>query len=95
MTIATRGLQDPEEAGAAATDYLRMFGLVSVGYMWLRMARVAHAKMPTGNGSAAFYDAKLKTARFYVTKLLPQTRALAATIEAGAEPVMALDAAAF
>ena len=95
MTVATRGMADPEQAAAVATDYLRMFGLVSVGYMWLRMARVAAAKLPDANGRAGFYDAKLKTARFYMTKLLPQTRALAATIEAGAEPVMALAAEAF
>jgi alkylation response protein AidB-like acyl-CoA dehydrogenase len=95
MTIATRGTQNPDEAGAAATDYLRMFGLVAVGYMWLRMAKVALEKLPSANGDARFHESKLKTARFYMTKILPQTRTLASTIEAGAEPVMALEADAF
>jgi hypothetical protein len=69
-------------------------GLVSVGHMWLRMARAALARRADGDERAAFYDAKLATARFYMTKILPQSRTLAATIEAGAEPVMALAAEA-
>jgi hypothetical protein len=95
MTIATRGMQNPEEAAAAATDYLRMFGLVAVGYMWLRMARAAQARLAAGASDAGYYETKLATARFYMTKLLPQTRSLASTIEAGAEPVMALAVEAF
>jgi alkylation response protein AidB-like acyl-CoA dehydrogenase len=94
-TIAARGPANPEEAGAVATDYLRLMGLVSVGHMWLRMARAALARRAAGDERAAFYDAKLATARFYMTKILPQSRTLAATIEAGAEPVMALAAEAF
>ena len=65
LVIAQRGLGDPEEAGAAASDYLRMFGLVAVGYMWCQMAKLARDKQ---NGEA-FYDTKLKTARFYVQKV--------------------------
>jgi hypothetical protein len=95
MTIATRGMQDPHEAAAASTDYLRMFGLVAVGNMWLRMARVAQARLAAGEGDAGFYDSKVKTARFYFTKLLPAVHSLSATIAAGAAPVMELDAAAF
>ncbi|CAA9331393.1 MAG: Long chain acyl-CoA dehydrogenase [fadN-fadA-fadE operon] [uncultured Gemmatimonadaceae bacterium] len=95
LTVAARGTQNPEEAGAVAADYLRLFGLVSVGYMWLRMARVAAEKLPAAGARAPFYEAKLTTARFYMAKILPQTRTLAATIEAGAEPVMALAAEAF
>ena len=83
MTVMNKAMQNPDEAGAAAVDYLRLFGLVATGWMWLRMAQVAVAKE-----GDAFYDAKVKTARFYFTKLLPQTSALAATIAAGAAPVM-------
>jgi alkylation response protein AidB-like acyl-CoA dehydrogenase len=96
VTIATRGMQNPDEAGAASADYLRMFGLVAVGHMWLQMARVALAKQQGGGAmDATFYDTKVKTARFYFTKLLPQVHALSATIAAGSAPVMELDAAAF
>ncbi|HYG86063.1 MAG TPA: acyl-CoA dehydrogenase C-terminal domain-containing protein [Azospirillum sp.] len=93
--IAQKGLKDPEEAAAAATDYLRLFGLVALGWMWVRMVKAAKTKLAAGEGNAAFYDAKLKTARFYMTKLLPQTNALFITIMAGAKPLMELEDAAF
>ena len=85
LVIAQRGLGDPEEAGAAASDYLRMFGLVAVGYMWCQMAKCARDKQ---NGDA-FYDTKLKTARFYVQKVLPDSAGLFLKIMAGKGTVMA------
>ncbi len=95
LTVATRGFGNPDEAGAAATDYLRLFALVSVGYMWVRMAKVAAEKLPAAGDRAAFYDAKLKTARFYITKILPQVNSLNLAIMAGARPVMDFPAEAF
>ena len=93
--IAQASLKDPEEAGAAAADYLRLFGLVAVGYMWARSAEVAHRKLPTANGDASFYQAKLGTARFYMERLLPQAGALYLSIKAGKAPTMALEEAMF
>ncbi|WP_448189121.1 acyl-CoA dehydrogenase C-terminal domain-containing protein [Azospirillum sp. sgz301742] len=93
--IAQKGMKDPEEAAAAATDYLRLFGLVALGWMWLKMAKASRAKLAAGEGDAAFFEAKLKTARFYMAKLLPQVNTLFITIMAGAAPLMALDDAAF
>ncbi|KAA0684201.1 acyl-CoA dehydrogenase C-terminal domain-containing protein [Roseomonas genomospecies 6] len=93
--IAQKGLKDPEEAGAAATDYLRLFGLVALGWMWLRMVKAAQAKLAAGEGNAAFLEAKIRTARFYTAKLLPQTNALFITIMAGAGPLMEMEEAAF
>ena len=91
LVIAQRGLGDPEEAGAAASDYLRMFGLVAVGYMWCQMAKCARDKQ---NGDA-FYDTKLKTARFYVQKVLPDSAGLFLKIMAGKGAVMAHGAEEF
>jgi 3-(methylsulfanyl)propanoyl-CoA dehydrogenase len=93
--LAQKGLADPDEAGAAATEYLRAFGLVALAYIWTRIAETAGAKRDAAAGEAAFYDAKLATARFFMAKLLPETNALFAAIAAGAEPVMALAAEAF
>ncbi|QCO17822.1 acyl-CoA dehydrogenase (plasmid) [Azospirillum brasilense] len=93
--IAQKGLKDPEEAGAAATDYLRLFGLVALGWMWLRMVKAAQAKLAAGEGNAAFLEAKIRTARFYTAKLLPQTNALFITIMAGSKPLMEMEEAAF
>jgi hypothetical protein len=81
-------MKNPDEAGAAASDFLRMMGVVATGWMWLKMATVAHEKLAAGAGDSAFYEAKVKTARFYMTKLLPQVSSLATTIKAGAAPVM-------
>jgi alkylation response protein AidB-like acyl-CoA dehydrogenase len=83
MGIMQRAQNDPDELGAAAADYLRMFGLVSTGWMWLRMAAVA-AK----NSAHPLAKDKLATAEFYMAKLLPQTRTLEAQIAAGAGPLM-------
>ena len=88
MGVMARAQQDPEEVGAAASEYLRLFGLVATGWMWVRMAKVAVEK--GGDRNAA----RVATARFYVSRLLPQVSSLATIIEAGAAPVMALDPAA-
>ncbi len=93
--IAQTGLRDPEEAAAAATDYLRLFGLVALGFIWARMAEVAHEKAPAANGDAGFYKGKIATAQFYMDRLLPQTAALYLGIKSGKASMMALEDAAF
>ncbi|WP_341987508.1 acyl-CoA dehydrogenase C-terminal domain-containing protein [Azorhizobium sp. AG788] len=93
--IAEKGMKDPDEAGAAATDYLRLFGLVALGYMWVRMAEIAYAKRAEANGDAAFYEAKIVTARFFIDRLLPEVAGLWGSIKAGKSAMMALDDAAF
>ena len=84
--VAQKGLRDRDEAGAAASDYLRMFALVILAYMWARTAKLATARL--GGEKDQFYQAKLATARFYMKRLLPQTSALFAAITAGAAPIM-------
>jgi 3-(methylsulfanyl)propanoyl-CoA dehydrogenase len=93
--LAQKGLADPDEAAAAATEYLRGFGLVALAFIWTRIAETALARHGVANGDAAFYEAKLATARFFMAKLLPETNALFASIAAGAKPVMELAAEAF
>jgi alkylation response protein AidB-like acyl-CoA dehydrogenase len=82
--LARRAVEDPAEAGAAATDYLRFFALVALGWMWARMASQPGAP-----------PHKPALARFFMTRILPQTVALDLALKAGAAPVMALDEAAF
>ncbi|MGH6915976.1 MAG: acyl-CoA dehydrogenase C-terminal domain-containing protein, partial [Geminicoccales bacterium] len=95
LHVAQQGLRDPDEAGAASSDYLRLFALVAMGYLWARMAKIAQAKLAEGTGEAAFYQAKIGTARFFMTKLLPESGALFAQIMAGSAPVMQFEDAAF
>ncbi len=89
--IAEKGLKDAEEAGAAATDYLRLFGLVALGFMWMRSAKIA----AEASGDEEFYAAKLTTARFFVERILPQAGALLYTIKSGKGAMMALEDEAF
>ena len=94
--VAQKGLKNPNEAGAAASDYLRMFALVALAYMWARMAKAAIEKLAAGAGDKAeFYDSKLKTARFFYDRILPETDFRFKQAMAGADSVMALDAAGF
>lgn len=89
-TIAQKGIKNPLEAGAASSDYLRMFALVALGYMWARMCVIAKDKLAKGEGDKAFYEAKLKTAQFFFTRMLPEADMRFKVILAGAEPLMAM-----
>jgi alkylation response protein AidB-like acyl-CoA dehydrogenase len=90
--IGMKAMKNPDEVGAAAVDYLRVCGHLVYAYFWARMAKVALAKVGSGD---PFYSAKLATARFYYAKLLPETAALIRSARAGSAPLMALDAALF
>jgi alkylation response protein AidB-like acyl-CoA dehydrogenase len=94
--LAEQGLRDPEEAGAAASDYLKLFGLVALGFMWAKMVKVSLAKLADGSADEGdFYRAKLSTARFFMTRLLPQTGTCFSTLMAGKKPLMEMAEAAF
>jgi alkylation response protein AidB-like acyl-CoA dehydrogenase len=86
--IAQKGLVNPNEAAAASSSYLRMFALVAIGFMWARMAKVAKTKAAEGGDKAAFYGSKVKTARFFMAKVLPETEQHFRAIMAGAKPLM-------
>jgi hypothetical protein len=74
---------------------MHIMGLVSLGLMWLRMAKVASAKLAAGTTETAFYQVKLTTARFYFAKLLPETAGLIRSCRAGLKPLMEMDEALF
>ena len=88
--LRQRVQSSPEEVSACAADYMRLFGLTALGYLWVRVAEIA---LPKSNEE--FYRAKLATARFFMQRILPQTTGLHAMILAGAPPVMDLDEASF
>ena len=78
---------NPEAIGAAAVDYLDMFGYTALAFMWAKMAKAAAGKAE--GDSSGFYTGKLKTARFYFDRLLPRTVALGESIRSGADAMMA------
>ena len=86
LWVAQESLRNREEAGAAATDYLRMFALVALAFMWARTVKVVMGK--SRDEKNTLYQAKLATANFYMKRLLPQTSSLFAAIKSGAGPLM-------
>ena len=83
---------NPNEIGAASVEYLHLFGYVAYAWLWARMADVAQRAR---EAEPAFYDAKLATASFYFSRVLPRTLSLEQTIRAGSESLFELDAASF
>jgi hypothetical protein len=74
---------------------MHLFGLVALGYMWAQIAKAAVAKKNKGNGVAARMDAKLTAGRFFMERVLPETGAHLARIQAGSASIMELPAEAF
>ncbi len=84
MEIGMKAMRNPDEAGAAAVDYLRVVGHLVLSYFWARMASIALQK-PSDD---RFYASKLATARFYFAKLQPETAMLIRSARAGSDPLM-------
>ncbi|WP_027230357.1 acyl-CoA dehydrogenase C-terminal domain-containing protein [Phyllobacterium sp. UNC302MFCol5.2] len=95
MWLMQNGMANPDNAGAASTDYMHLFGLVSLGYMWARMAKASHAKLAEGTENKAFFETKLATGKFFMERVMPETSAHLARIQTGADTMMALPAEAF
>ncbi len=81
--LATKGLSNPDEAAGASVDYLKMFSLVAVGYIWIRYAEISYNKL--NNDPNDFYKAKISSANYYMTKILPETGSLMSSIMSGAK----------
>ena len=95
--IGMKAMGNADEVGAAAVDYLRVVGHMVYGYFWARMAKVALEKIAQAEEEAQrpdpFYQGKLQTARFYFTRLMPETSSLMRRIRAGSEVLLDTDAA--
>ena len=92
MWLMQNGLAKPDNAGAAATPYMHLMGIVALGHMWLLMAKAA---LDADAADPAFREAKLVTARYFAERFIPDAGALRRKLEAGAEALMALPAEAF
>ncbi len=95
--IGMKAIQNADEVGAAAVDYLRVVGHMVYGYFWARMAKVALEKIAQAEEEAQrpdpFYVGKVQTARFYFTRLMPETSSLMRRIRAGSDVLLDTDAA--
>ncbi|MFZ3324543.1 MAG: acyl-CoA dehydrogenase C-terminal domain-containing protein [Methylocella sp.] len=94
MWFMQNAIAKPENAGAGSYDYMHLFGLVALGYMWAQIAKAAIASKAAGNGDAAM-EAKLLTGKYFMERIMPETSAHLARISAGAGTMMALPAEQF
>jgi hypothetical protein len=95
LELGMAAMKNPDEAGAAATDYLQFAGYVCLGWCLLASAGVAAKQLAAGAEEKDFYNAKLVTARFFFDRLLPRVDAHAAAARAGAAGIMTLPAEHF
>lgn len=90
--VAQQGMKNPLEAGAASMDYLNMFALTVMAQMWLEMVITAQEKIENGGEQPkAFYETKIKTARFFYMRVLPMVNAKFTAVMSGAAPLMDID----
>jgi acyl-CoA dehydrogenase len=94
MWLMQNAMAKPDNAGAGATDYMKLFGLVTFGYMWARMAKVAQDKI-AGGDKTSYLTSKLVTGRFFMERMLPETSVHLARIQTGSDTTMELPAEAF
>ena len=95
MKIGMAAMKNREEVGSASVDYLMYSGYVTLAYLWAKMAKVAQEALANGTSEEDYYKAKLATAKFYFARVLPRTKAHAASMLAGADTVMDLEEAHF
>ena len=91
MWFMQNGMANPNNIGAGAHSYMHIMGIVALGLMWLRMMRASIAALEAGSGNAVFYETKLKTARFFAERIMPDAGSLRRKIEAGSDAIMALE----
>jgi len=94
LWLMQNAITKPDNAGAGAHDYMHLFGLVALGYMWCRMVEAANAKIAAGE-TAEIMKTKVVTGRFFMERMLPETAAHLARIQSGAATIMELPAEAF
>ncbi|MEM7740479.1 MAG: acyl-CoA dehydrogenase C-terminal domain-containing protein [Pseudomonadota bacterium] len=90
--LAQNAMANFDNAAAGSHDYLHMFGLVAIGYMWLLMTKEA---LECEGDNDPFYKNKLITARYFFERVLPESSVHLAKLKTGADSMMALDAEAF
>ncbi len=94
MWLMQNGMANPDNAAAASTDYLNLFGLTALAYLWAQMAKAAQARIDAGSDDP-FYVTKMQTGRYFVERILPDAEAHLKKLKTGAEVLMQMPAEAF
>jgi hypothetical protein len=91
MWLAQRGMENINDALAAATPYLRLFSTVTGGWFMARQALAAHRELNDGSAGDEYLQAKIVTARFYAEQLLPQAAGLLGAVKGGASVLFEIE----
>ena len=94
LWLMQNGLQNPDNAGAASTDYMHLFGITGLAYMWALMARVSLAKIAAGD-TDPFYAGKIAVGQYFLERILPDAGSHLTKLKAGSATLMAMPAEAF
>jgi acyl-CoA dehydrogenase len=94
-SIGMSAMSDLNVAFACSVPYLKLWGVVAGGWQMARAAQISAAKVAAGDADAAFYRAKLTTARFYADHVLSQASWLVHEITAGSPSVLSLSDEAY
>jgi acyl-CoA dehydrogenase len=94
MWLMQNAMGNPDNAGAGSTDYLHLFGLTLLSYMWARIAKAVLAKKAKGEATEEL-ESKLVLAKFFNERMMPEAGAHLARLSSGAASIMAMPAAAF
>lgn len=95
MWLMQNGMTNFDNAGAASHDFLNLFGITALTYMWALQAKAALAAKKIGGSADPYYETKLATGRYFLARMTPDAGAHLAKLKSGAGPVMALNAEAF
>lgn len=90
--LAALGEGRHDDALAASSPYLEMFGIVAGGWFMARSAVAARRMLQAGAGDAEFLSDKLTTARFYLNQVMPRAVGLVAAASAAADDLFAISA---
>ena len=82
MWLAQNGLKNPNDAGAGASDYLRLMGIVMLAWMWARITKLCVGK------DTRFHKEKLISARYWMERMVPECALLLERIQAGSANLM-------
>jgi len=94
MWLMQNAMKDPDNGAAASYDYMHLFGLTALSYMWTRIVKAVHARQAAGTSNPAV-DAKPALARFFFARILPEAGAHLTRIVSGADTLMEFSDTAF
>ena len=83
--INEKAKSDKDDVSAAANDYLKTLGFVSVAYAWIKVLEVSFKDY---NENKNFYEDKINTAKFYFEKVLPRAEQHYKTAISGSSNIM-------